>query len=57
MIKKLKELFNTVIKEEAKGSYYNSLTQCPKCGCSLFHEEIMCPDCLNPVMEVYKVEC
>lgn len=57
MIRKLKKLFNTVIKEEVKGSYYNSLPQCPQCGCSLFPEEIMCPDCLNPILEVSKVGC
>ena len=54
MIKKLKQLFNKAIKTEPehKGSYYNSLPQCPKCGCPLFPSEIMCPDCLYPVMEV-----
>lgn len=57
MIKKLKQLFNEVIKSEQKGSYYNSLPQCPKCGCPLFPSEIMCPDCLYPVMEVSKDGC
>lgn len=57
MIKKLKQLFNEAIKSEQKGSYYNSLPQCPKCGCPLFPSEIMCPDCLYPVMEVRKDGC
>lgn len=53
MIKKLKQLFNKAIKlePEHKGSYYNSLPKCPKCGCPLFPSEIMCPDCLNPLLE------
>lgn len=53
MIKKLKQLFNTEIKTEPEheGSYYyNSLPKCPKCGCPLFPSEIMCPDCLYPVI-------
>lgn len=57
MIKKLKQLFNEAIKSEQKGSYYNSLTKCPKCGCYLFQDEIMCPDCLYPIMEVKSSEC
>ena len=57
MIKKLKQLFNEAIKPEQKGSYYNSLPKCPKCGCPLFPSEIMCPDCLYPVMEGSKYEC
>lgn len=57
MIKKLKQLFNKAIKPEQKGSYYNSLPKCPKCGCPLFPSEIMCPDCLYPVMEVSKDGC
>lgn len=59
MIKKLKQLFNKAIKSEPehKGSYYNSLPKCPKCGCPLFPGEIMCPDCLYPVMEGSKYEC
>ena len=57
MIKKLKQLFNKAIKPEQKGSYYNSLPKCPKCGCPLFPSEIMCPDCLYPVMEVRKDGC
>lgn len=57
MIKKLKQLFNEAIKPEQKGSYYNSLPKCPKCGCPLFPGEIMCPDCLYPVMEGSKYEC
>ena len=59
MIKKLKQLFNKAIKSEPehKGSYYNSLPKCPKCGCPLFPGEIMCPDCVYPVMEGSKYEC
>lgn len=49
MIEKLKQLFNIAIKPEQQGSYYNSLTLCNKCECPLFPNEIMCPDCLNPV--------
>lgn len=50
MIKKLKQLFNKAIKTESEheGSYYNFLPKCPKCGCPLFPEEQMCPDCLTP---------
>ena len=59
MIKKLKQLFTKAIKTEPEheGSYYNSLPKCPKCGCPLFPGEIMCPDCLYPVMEGSKYEC
>lgn len=57
MIKKLKQLFNKAIKSEQKGSYYNSLPKCSKCGCPLFPSEIMCPDCLWLVKEVSKHEC
>lgn len=57
MIKKLKQLFNGVIKPEHKGSYYNSLSQCPKCACPLFTGEIMCPDCLQPVLKEFTHEC
>lgn len=57
MLEKLKQLFNKVIKSEQKGSYYNSLPKCLKCGCTLFPSEIMCPNCLYPVMEVSKNEC
>lgn len=25
------------------------MKRCPKCGCKLFPEETMCPDCLFPI--------
>jgi hypothetical protein len=56
MIQKLKQLFNEAIKQEHKGSYY-TLTECPKCRCGLFPSEIMCPDCLYPVIEVNNDGC
>lgn len=30
------------------------INNCPKCGCKLFSEETMCPDCLFPITELKK---
>ena len=54
MFKKLMKKFNAEIKEvkvenSTKTNYYK-LKRCNKCGCTLFTDEIMCPDCLNPIL-------
>ena len=60
MLKKLLQKFNVEIKtiqaEDTNkptiisGQSYYSNKYCSKCDCALFLDEIMCPDCLNPVI-------
>lgn len=60
MFKKLLQKFNVEITNVQaedthmptipSGQSYYKYKYCSKCGCALFTEEIMCPNCLNPVV-------
>lgn len=57
MLKKLIQKFKVEIKivkvEDSikpTQSDYSKLKGCTKCNCPLFPGEIMCPDCLTPIM-------
>lgn len=48
LIKKINVKIKEVQIEDSLRPDYSKLVGCLKCGCPLFPEEQMCPDCLTP---------